>query len=139
MAESICPFSATLVTEDFGCRNAAGIVRRGGAEIACTSDAAHARCHRLFQKLKEAALPAFGVADDLLQMPHSVQVKIQYGGLLGLRRLIRPAEEQTSAVEDIDQLVASAAGRFPSLDDIPYTELRNDMTDYRLSRRRHRE
>ena len=139
MGESICPFSATLVTEDFGCRNAAGIVRRGGAEIACTSDTAHARCRKLFQRLKAAALPAFGVADDLLQMPHSVHVKIQYGGLLGLRRITSPAEEQRSAVRDIDQMVSSAAGRFSSLDDIPYSELLDDMTGYRLPRRRHRE
>jgi hypothetical protein len=139
MAESICPFSATLVTEDFGCRNAVGIVRRGGAEIACTSNVAHARCQKLFQKLKETALPAFGVADDLLQMPHSVEVKIQYGGLLGLQRIISSTEEQTSAIGDIDLLVSSATGRFSSLDDIPYTELRDDMTGYRLPRRRHRE
>jgi hypothetical protein len=138
MDDPICPFSATLVTEDFGCVNAAGIVRRGGAEIACTSDAAHARCHRLFQKLKEAALPAFGVADDLLQMPHSVQVKIQYGGLLGLQRIASPAVEPASVVKDIDQLVASVAQRFSTLDDIPFSELCDDMTGYRLPRRRHR-
>lgn len=136
MADPICPFSATLVTEDFGCRNAAGIVRRGGAEIACTSDAAHARCSALFQRLKETALPAFGVADDLLQMPHSVLVKIQYGGLLGLQRIVNPAMQ---AVLDIDRLVIAAAGQFSSLEDIPYADLCDDMTGYRLQRRRRRE
>ncbi len=139
MGEPICPFSATLLTDDFGCRNAAGIVRRGGAEIACTSEAAHARCLRLFQQLKENALPAFGVADDLLQMPHSVQVKIQYGGLLGLQRITSPAVVPISAVEDIDQLVSSAAEQFSTLDDIPFSELCEDMTGYRLPRRRQRE
>ena len=135
MADLICPFSATLVSEDFGCRNAAAIVRRGGAEIACTSDAAHARCRTLFRKLKDAALPAFGVADDLLQMPHSVLVKIQYGGLLGLQRIVNPAPEAATAVEDIDRLVTSAAERFPSLEDIPYADLCGGMTGYRLARR----
>jgi hypothetical protein len=138
MADSICPFSATLVSEDFGCRNAAGIVRRGGAEIACTSDAAHARCRALFRNLKEAALPAFGVADDPLQMPHSVLVKIQYGGLLGVQRTLNPALEGAMAVADIDRLVTSAAEHFPSLQDIPYAELSNDITGYRLPRRRRR-
>jgi hypothetical protein len=138
MAELICPFGATLVSENFGCRNAAAIVRRGGAEIGCTSDAAHARCRTLFRKLKETALPAFGVADDLLQMPHSVLVKIQYGGLLGLQRIVDPAL-QAGAIEDVDRLVTSAAEHFPSLEDIPYAELCDDIIGYRLPRRRGRQ
>jgi len=77
MSELICPFSSTLVQEDFACTNARPIVRRGGAEIACAAEAAHARCQRFFQRLKDVALPEFGVEDDLLKMPHSVLVKIQ--------------------------------------------------------------
>jgi hypothetical protein len=114
-------------------------VRRGGAEITCTSDAAHTRCQRLFQRLEETALPAFGVADDLLQMPHSVQVRIQYGGLLGLQRIASPAVEPASMVKDIDQLVTSAAERFSTLDETPVSELCDDVTGYRLPHRRHRE
>jgi hypothetical protein len=46
--------------------------------------------------------------------------------------------ELPSEVEDIDQLVWSAAERFSTLDNIPFAELCNDMTGYRLSRRHHR-
>ena len=138
MTDAICPFSATLVTEDFGCGNASRIVRRGGAEIACTSDEAHARCRQLFQGLKETALPAFSVSDDLLQMPHSVLVKIQYGGLLGLQRIVNPEMPESSTVKDIDRLVKSSGSRFASLDDIPFPELCADITAYRLPRRRRR-
>lgn len=138
MADSICPFSATLISEDFRCPNAAGIVRRGGAEIACTSEAAHARCQVLFGKLKESALPAFGVADDPLQMPHSVLVKIQYGGLLGLQRVVNPTLQGLPEVEDIDRLVRLAAERFSAPEDLPYGDFCADITGYRLPRRRRR-
>jgi hypothetical protein len=114
-------------------------VRRGGAEIACTSDAAHARCQVLFGKLKETARPAFGVADDPLQMPHSVLVKIQYGGLLGLQRIVNPTLQGLPAVEDIEGLVRSAAERFSALEDVPYGDFCADMTGCRLPRRRRRE
>ena len=81
MENRICPFSATLVKDDFGCHHASQIVRRGGAEIACASASDHQRCMALLQAFKAVALPAFEVSDDLTQMPHSVLVKIQFGGL----------------------------------------------------------
>ncbi len=41
MTDLICPFSATLVKDDSGCRRASWIIRHGGSEIACNS--AHAQ------------------------------------------------------------------------------------------------
>ena len=84
MKNRICPFSATLVRDDFACRHASQVVCRGGVEIACASAADHQRCTALLQAFKAVALPAFEVSDDLTQMPHSVLVKIQFGGLLVL-------------------------------------------------------
>jgi hypothetical protein len=84
MTDLICPFSATLARSDFACARATQVIRRGGAEYACQSDTAHSRCRQLFEHCKQAALPEFGVEDDLTRMPQSVLVKIQFGGLLGL-------------------------------------------------------
>ncbi|MCK7509928.1 MAG: hypothetical protein MZV70_41785 [Desulfobacterales bacterium] len=72
-----CAFGAPLITHQFGCRKAEEVTRRGGPDIARTDGAAAARCEALLARLKVAALPAFGVEDDLLSMPHSVLVKIQ--------------------------------------------------------------
>ncbi len=138
MSERICPFSATLVQEDFGCPNANPIVRRGGAEIACTAAQAHARCKNLFQRLKDAALPEFGVEDDLLKMPHSVLVKVQYGGLLGLQRSLDSSAGPGSAVDDIDSLVAAAVERFGSVDTIPCADFCDTIVSYKLPGRRKR-
>jgi hypothetical protein len=129
-----CPFSAPLVTHQFGCPRAQEVVRRGGAEIDCNEAAACARCTRLFERLKAAALPAFGVEDDLLSMPHSVRVKIQHGGLLGLqRRLTGTAGER---VDDIDRLVAEVEARYG--ESIPVAEVVEDITAYKPRGRRGR-
>jgi hypothetical protein len=89
----------------------------------------------LFQQMKAAALPAFGVEDDLLSMPHSVLVKIQHGGLLGLQRLLEPGAAGSGAVQDIHALVDQAAGKYSNLDAIPCPALVQDMTGYKLRRR----
>jgi len=136
MSEHKCPFSAPLVTRQFGCTVSQEVIHRGGTEINCTDAAAHARCDRLFQRLKAEALPAFGVEDDLLSMPHSVLVKIQYGGLLGLQRLLRATPQVAERVEDVRTLVAEAALRFG--DQPPCAPLVGDVTAFKPRARRGR-
>ncbi|HWR87243.1 MAG TPA: hypothetical protein VN277_02355 [Acidiferrobacterales bacterium] len=136
MEEYKCPFSAPLITQQFGCARAAEVVRRGGAEINCTDAVAWSQCGQLFQHMKLAALPAFGVEDDLLSMPHSVLVKIQYGGLLGLQRLLRAEPQVGERIEDIQTLVAEASLRFG--DEVPCTLLVTDITAFKPRARRER-
>lgn len=136
MSAAICPFSATLARDDFACKHAEQVIRRGGAEFACQSAAAHARCCRLYDCLKGAALPALGFEDDLLQVPHGVLTRVQFGGLLGLQRLI--TGESGAAVDDIDSLVDTASTRFDGIESIPCPRLVDDISSYQLPRRRRR-
>lgn len=129
-----CPFSAPLITHQFGCGRSQEVVRRGGAEIDCTDASACQRCVQLFERLKAAALPAFGVEDDLLSMPHSVLVKIQHGGLLGLQRILVAAAAVTERVEDIDRLVNEAQARYGET--VPVEAVVADMTTFKLRARR---
>jgi hypothetical protein len=136
MTEHKCPFSAPLVTRQFGCAASQEVIHRGGTEINCTDAVAHVRCDLLFQRMKAAALPAFGVEDDLLSMPHSVLVKIQHGGLLGLQRLLRAEPQVAERVEDVRVLIAEAAQRFG--DDVPCAPLVEDITAFKPRARRGR-
>jgi hypothetical protein len=135
MDEYKCAFSNTLITNQFGCEKAEQVTRRGGPGIACTSDAAHQRCEQLFQQMKAAALPVFGVEDDLLSMPHSVMVKIQHGGLLGLQRVLDSDAAGSAEVKNVHALVDKAVGKYGNLDAIPCPALVQDMTAYKLRRR----
>lgn len=136
MQDLICPFSATLVKDDFGCHQTSKIIRRGGSEIACNRADAHQRCTVLFQRLKDTALPAFGVEDDLLKVPHGVLVKIQFGGLLGLQRISSNSETAANGIQDIDALLESSIRTYGSADGIPFSSICEDMTTYKLTRRR---
>ena len=131
-----CPFAAPLTKGDFGCSHAREVVRRGGSEYDCGSAPDHARCSELFDGLKRVSLPAFQVDDDLTSMPHSVLVKIQYGGLLGLERLARG--ETPAAIEDISTTIMAAEQRYGSLEGIPYTDLVDAITGFKLQRRTRR-
>lgn len=137
MDELKCPFSAPLITHQFGCHNAVEVTRRGGPDIACTDGRAAQRCEALFAQLKAAALPAFGVEDDLLTMPHSVLVKIQHGGPLGLQRLLDGIGGAAGdRVEDLDRLIAAAEARFSSA--LPVDAVVPDITAFKPRARRGR-
>ena len=136
MSDLICPFGATLAKDDFACKQAEKIIRRGGAEFACKDKAAHTRCSTLHENLKATALPAFDLVDDLLEVPHGVLSKIQFGGLLGLQRLVTGSPG--GKVDDIATLVDHAATRFDTIKHIPLDQLVDDITRYTLARRRRR-
>ncbi len=127
-----CAFNGTLMGGGFGCDQAEQVIRRAGPDIACQSQAAHERCEQLFQRMKTAALPAFGVEDDLLSMPHSVLIKVQFGGLLGLQR---QTGDLAAVVNNVHALVDQALLKHGNLEAIPYSSLVQDMTSYKLKRR----
>jgi len=131
-----CAFSGTLVSEQFGCSCARAVVRRGGPEIACGGADEHMRCAKLFDCLKSASLPAFGVPDDPLQMPHSVLLKVQFGGLAGIQRLLGTSTDDI--VRDINALVADAVEKFGGLDQVPCADLVEGIVTCTIRRRRAR-
>jgi hypothetical protein len=131
-----CAFSATQITGQFACAKGQQVTRRGGPDVACTSEGAHQQCARLFQRMKEVALPAFGVEDDLLSMPHSVLIKIQFGGLLGLQRLLDGSVAVAAEVKNINDLIGRALEQYGDLEAIPCTAFVEDITSYKLKRRR---
>jgi hypothetical protein len=129
-----CPFAAPITKGTASCRHAREVVRRGGSEYDCAAEAAHRLCTELFARLKARGLAAFGAEDDLSSMPHSVLVKIQSGGLLGLARIAaRPAED--GRVEDVASLVAAACDQHGGVAHVPVEQLDADMTGFKVGRR----
>ncbi len=130
-----CPFAAPITTGRAACCNAREVVRRGGSEFDFEDAEAHARCAAVFAGLKSTGLAGFGVEDDLTQMPHSVLVKIQTGGLVGLRRLLEPNADAAAPVADVASLAAHGQRIFGGVEHIPFSELADDMLSCKLERR----
>jgi hypothetical protein len=63
-------------------------------------------------------------------------VKIQFGGLLGVQRLLDG--ESGEKVQNVDALAASAEQRFASLDAVPTAEIVKAIAAYKLRTRRGR-
>ena len=136
MSDLLCPFSAPLIKNDFACTNAKEIIRRGGAEIACKNQAAHKNCSALHNAIRAAALQAMDLEDDLLTLPHNALVKIQYGGLLGLKIITEADIQQNDSVDDVVSLVSNALDKFSNVDNIPLSSITKTIIEYKVQRRR---
>jgi hypothetical protein len=133
-----CPFAAPITTGRAACSHAVEVVRRGGCEYDCDDADAHRRCGAVFNGLKHVGLAALGVADDLTQMPHSALVKVQTGGLAGLRRLLALEGGADAPIADVSLLTAQAAQTHGGVARIPFAEVAGDIADCRLDRRSRR-
>jgi hypothetical protein len=130
-----CAFAAPITTGRAACSAAVEVVRRGGAEYDCDRADAHARCLDLIGGLKLAGLAAFGVEDDLTQTPHSVLVKIQTGGLVGLRRLLDAGSDSDAPVADVAVLAEQVVAAYGGAAEIPFGAAADAMLACRLERR----
>jgi hypothetical protein len=85
--------------------------------------------------MKQAALPEFGFEDDLLTMPHSVLVKVQFGGLLSLQRKLENSDGDLDHVDNIYSLITASEQNWGDLDSLPCQEFVAEIVSYKLPRR----
>ena len=129
MSENICPFSATLTKDSFSCEHAQKIIRRGGEEFACRHDEMHTRCTNIHSKVKKVALKELDLEDNLLTLPHSVLIKIQFGCLLGLQV---STGNDSGDIENIAVLVESIENQAT----LPFEHIHTAINNYKSQKRR---
>lgn len=139
MSDLICPFGATLQQDTINCEHATTVIRRGGEETACSSETIYQQCKAVFEQVKLAALAEMGLQDDLLSVPHSSLVKIQFGAVLGLQQALHPEDASAhDSVADIASMIQSALATYKSPDQLPVHDTTQTAIAYKLQRRRKR-
>ena len=111
-----CVFEQALAA---GCAACATSVRRSLAEreaIGCASPPAHANCELLAALTRERSAFALRLTPGA-PMPHAVTLRLQCGGLEGLRRCVNPDEA------DVHRLVARAQAKHGGLADLPWPDI----------------
>ncbi len=124
-----CVFEKALLARCAGCEVA---VRRALAEreaIACSSPIARTNCDTLLAMLRERSAFALKLAPGA-PLPHALTMKLQCGGLRGLRQAVDSGES------DVHRLVVAAHGRHDGLAHLPWQAIVAAVLAWR-GRRRH--
>ena len=133
MPDLICPYSAMLAQKsNFSCPSADEVIRRGGAEYICLQSSSYEICSDVHNKVKATFLDSEGLEDDLLSLPHSTFVKIQFGCVLGLQSALgRDAVD----IDDMGSLIADAIAHYKMIDAFPFGLINETISAYRLQKR----
>jgi hypothetical protein len=133
MTDFICPFNAMIAQKrDYACPYADEVIRRGGSEYVCLQPGSHQVCSDAHDNVKHAYLDSQGLDDDLLTVPHSTYVKIQFGCVLGLHSSI--VSEATN-LEDISALITEAIDHFNGAENFPFEKVIECIAEHKLEKR----
>ncbi|MCX7156211.1 MAG: hypothetical protein NTW45_07190 [Rhodocyclales bacterium] len=127
-----CVFERALLARHATCELA---VRHQIAEretVACAQATAHATCTEMSTLLREKSAFALGLTGTQGILPHAMVMKIQCGGLDGLKALL----DADAAAPDVRRLVGQAQERYGDLAALPFSEIVQGMAAWK-PRRRH--
>ena len=100
--------------------------------IACSAPVARSACGTLHGLLREKSAFALGVKEARRVLPHAMVMKVQCGGLAGLKQAIMP----DAHAPDVHRLVRETTERLGSLEALPFSEIVKGVAAFRLRRRR---
>ncbi len=127
-----CVFERALLCKSAVCEYA---VRHQIAEretIACAQPPARVTCGELNGLLREKSTFALRLANTARILPHAMVMKIQCGGLNGLRDVV----DADAVAPNVQHLVRLAQEQFGELAELPFTEIVKGVAAWKGRRRR---
>lgn len=127
-----CVFERALLARHAVCEYAVRHQIGERETIACAQPPARVLCGELNGLLREKSAFALRLTNTVRILPHAMLMKIQCGGLNGLRDLLDAA----AVAPNVQHLVRLAQERHGELADLPFTEIVKGVAAWK-GRRRH--
>ncbi len=139
--ERACLFEKSVLINQCACSQAERFCIAEREGVHCLSDEGQARCAEALSLLREHARFALRTSEDKAILPHGKAMRIQVGGLRGIRALLDPSVLDPMAVPDVDGILAQAQQRYGGLAAVPFSEVMPCIAAYEgktRSRRRNK-
>lgn len=127
-----CVFERALLARHAVCDLAQSHQIAERETVACSQPSAHAACARLAGLLREKSGFALHLTATQRILPHAMMMKIECGGLDGLKALL----DANALVANVRRLVRLAEERHGELDELPFSEIVQGVAAWK-PRRRH--
>ena len=133
-----CPFKKAIFSTVCACSRNERLYIGDREVLSCRSPAAQQRCLTLLGHLREAARFMLKVTSGRGELPHAKRMKVETGGLLGLKAVIAPENGRPGHVEDVYDLLDQAEAEFETLAVLPYPRILQEMARFKPRSRRSR-
>lgn len=127
-----CVFEKALLARCAVCQLASHRALAERETIACTSPVARAECGQLAGLLREKSAFALRLANTRRILPHAMVMKIQCGGLAGLRDVL----DAEAPAPDVHRLVLLARARHGDLAALPFSAIVKGVAAFQPRKRR---
>lgn len=133
IAKNRCVFEKALTNNQCKCRFSQHFWLADREGYACKSEESAANCRNILEKLRENSRFLLKLHDVGEQLPHNMELRVQVGGLRGLRAVLGH-DEKEALIADIRTLVEQAEQRFDDMDALPYSEIVQSIASFQARR-----
>ena len=135
--ERYCVFEKGVLTNQCGCSEVEKLCIAEREAAHCKSDSAQQRCSKYLDILRKHARFALKLTDDGSALPHAKAIKLQIGGLRGLRSALSQSQSpDNSPVEDVSELLLQALEKYQALTQLPFSHIMQQVAAYEGRKRR---
>ncbi len=134
IAKNRCVFEKALTNNQGKCRASAHFCLADREGYGCKSKEMASNCRELLEKLRENSRFILKLHAVGTQLPHNMDIRVQVGGLRGLRAVLG-SEETETLIPDIRALIEQAAQEYDNLDELPYSEIVQSIASFQVRRR----
>lgn len=128
-----CVFEKALLARCVVCGLAVKQLLAEREMMACTDPLARASCAQLAGLLREKSAFALKLKDAVRILPHAQTMRIQCGGLHGLRDALDPG----APPPDVHRLVRKAQEKFGAMEDLPFSDVVQGVARWEVRKRFH--
>lgn len=126
-----CVFEKALLCQAAVCEAAQRLSLAEREMVACREPVARASCGQLLSLLRANSAFALKVKDARGILPHAMMMKVQCGGLVGLRDLLDPEGH----APDVLHLVRRAQEDYAALDELPFSKIVQGVAHWQIRKR----
>ena len=126
-----CVFEKTINARRCNCSCAKRFNLADREGIACESSSRYEHCLKLLEQLRQNAGFALHIAHIDGPLPHANELKVQAGGLAGLKDVVLKENPIAADTDDIDHLLRTAEQQFGQIEDFPFTEIVKAITRFK--------
>lgn len=127
-----CAFEKAILNGRYGCIYGQRIHLAEREGMACSVPQKSVSCLELVKELRQNAKFALRLSQVADPLPHTKEMKVQCGGLLGLQAALFPELASETTVTNIYALVARAITDFERIDRLPYQKIIKFVSHYQV-------
>ncbi len=133
--ERACLFEKSILINQCNCSKAEKFCIAEREGVQCLCDKSHNNCAQVLELLRTHAKFSLKTDNRKGILPHGKAMRIQVGGLRGIKSLLDPISKNQKSVPDVAGTLSAALNLFGKFSLMPYSKIMPSITNYKIKTR----